>query len=146
MVPRYKVTLIDYGEQDAEITWAISREGQGNRGQRGKSENRAVNLDRCIRRAKAKIRRKVMAGGLDHLLTLTYRVNITDRWRAWADFTKFIRLVHRHFPEWPYVVVYETQKRGAIHFHVAVKGFQKVELLRGLWLSLVGEGNIDVQY
>jgi hypothetical protein len=87
-----------------------------------------------------------MAAGLDHLLTLTYRVNITERWRAWSDFTRFVRLVHKHFPDWPYVVVYETQKRGAIHFHLAVKGFQKVELLRGLWHSLVGEGNIDVQY
>ena len=26
------------------------------------------------------------------------------------------------------------------------KGFQNVELLRGLWRSIVGEGNIDVQY
>ena len=147
MLPRHKLTLIDYGEQDAEITWGISMDRQAKkRGAKGESKNKAANLDRCIRRAKAKIRRKVMAGGLDHLLTLTYRVNMTERWRAWADFTQFVRLVHRQFPEWPYVVVAETQKRGAMHFHLAVKGFQKVELLRGLWHSLVGEGNIDVQY
>ena len=40
----------------------------------------------------------------------------------------------------------EFQKRGAIHFHVAIKGFQDVSLLRSLWRSIVEEGNIDVQY
>ena len=40
----------------------------------------------------------------------------------------------------------ETQGRGAIHFHLAVKGFQDVSLLRALWTGIVGEGNVDVQY
>src|SRR5208283_966175 len=125
MIPRHELTLIDYGEQDAEITWEISGEKRSkNTGQkRGESKNRAINLDRCIRRAKAKLRRKVMAAGLDHLLTLTYRENITEKWRAWADFERFVRLVHKHRSDWPWVVVAEAQKRGAVHFHLAVKGF-----------------------
>ena len=147
MTPRHKITLIDYGEKDAEVTWGTSGKEEGKkREKRGESKNRGANLDRCIRRAKAKLRRKVMAAGLDPLLTLTYRENITERWRAWADFEKFVRLVHTHRSDWPWAVVAEAQNRGAVHFHLAVKGFQNVDLLRGLWRSIIGEGNIDVQY
>jgi hypothetical protein len=97
MIPRHKITLIDYGEEDAEVTWGISGKKEGKKTQkRGESKSRAANLDRCIRRAKANLRRKVMAAGLDHLLTLTYRENITERWRAWADFERFVRLVDNH--------------------------------------------------
>ena len=46
---------------------------------------------------------------------------------------KFIRLVHTYFPEWLYVCVMERQERGAIHFHLGVKGYQGVDLLRSLW-------------
>ena len=147
MTPRHKLTLIDYGEEDAEVTWGISGKKEGKKTQkRGESKNREANLDRCIRRAKAKLRRKVMSAGLDHLLTLTYKENVTERWKAWADFERFVRVVHKHRGDWPWVVVAEAQKRGAVHFHLAVKGFQNVELLRGLWRSIIGEGNIDVQY
>ncbi|WP_285675166.1 rolling circle replication-associated protein, partial [Paralimibaculum aggregatum] len=60
---------------------------------------------------------------------------------------------------WPYVVVAERQKRGAIHFHLAVRGRQDVALLRAAWLAVLAAspavaelsglgsslGNIDVQ-
>ena len=48
--------------------------------------------------------------------------------------------------EFVHIVVEERQNRGAIHFHVAVVGFQDVKLIRRIWLPIVGEGNIDVQY
>jgi len=54
--------------------------------------------------------------------------------------------VHRSLPDWKYAEVSERQEREAFHFHVAVRGYQDVALLRSLWRSLVGEGNIDVQY
>lgn len=101
-------------------------------------------LDRSLRRSKATVRRKCMAGGLDHLLTLTYRENMTDTEQGHKDVTRFLRLVRKSQPNYKYVMVAEYQKRGAIHFHLAVKGFQQVQLLRSIWRSVIGEGNIDV--
>jgi len=106
-----------------------------------------VDLDRSMRRSKATVRRKCMSGGLDHLLTLTYRENRTDLDQAFADLKRFFRLVRVSIPDFKYVSVVEYQTRGAIHFHIAVKGFQNVRLLRSVWWQVVGEnmGNIDVQ-
>jgi len=106
-----------------------------------------LDLDRSVRRSKATVRRKCMAGGLDHLLTLTYRENRFDLEQSFADLKRFIRLVRESMPSFKYVAVSEYQQRGAVHFHLAVKGFQNVRLLRSLWLRVVGEnnGNIDVQ-
>lgn len=87
-----------------------------------------------------------MAMGADHLLTLTYRENKTDKEEAMHDVEVFIRNVHEKIPGWKYVMVPERQKRGAIHFHVAVKGFQDVLFLRKVWRKTVGEGNIDIKY
>jgi hypothetical protein len=64
---------------------------------------------------------------------------------AWKDLERFVKLLHRHIPEWPYLVVMERQKRGAPHFHLAAKGWQKVLLLRSCWRKVVGDGNIDVK-
>jgi len=110
-----------------------------------KEQVRKINLDRSIRRTRANVRRKCMAGGLDHLLTLTYRENITDLASGWKDFARFVRKVRKRYPDWKYCAVHEFQKRGAVHFHVAVKGFQDVRFLRSTWLSVVGQGNIDVK-
>jgi hypothetical protein len=87
-----------------------------------------------------------MAAGLDHLLTLTYRENMIDLIEARSHFDRFIRKVHENNPDFKYVVVEEIQKRRAIHFHLGVKGFQNVFLLRSIWRSIVGDGNIDVSY
>lgn len=38
----------------------------------------------------------------------------------------------------------EKQKRGAWHWHLAVRGRQDVSLLRRIWLRVVHDGNIDV--
>ena len=91
------------------------------------------------------MRRKVMASGADHLLPLTYRENEVDEAKAWVDWGKFARKVRETFGEFTHIVVAERQQRGAIHFHAGVIGFQDVRLLRSLWRSVVGDGNIDVQ-
>ena len=103
------------------------------------------NLNRSIRRSKSQFRRKCMAGNLDYLLTLTYKENKTDLDDCWKDFKRFIRLVQNTHKGWKYCAIPEFQKRGAVHFHVAVSGFQNVRLLRSLWLQVVGEGNIDIR-
>jgi len=44
----------------------------------------------------------------------------------------------------PYVAVLERQQRGALHPHLAVKGFQDVRLLRRCWYKIVGNGQGQV--
>lgn len=43
-----------------------------------------------------------------------------------------------------YVAVLESQTRGAIHTHLAVRGFQDVRLLRRCWYTIVGRGQGQV--
>ncbi len=92
------------------------------------------------------VRRLVMSGGLDHMLTLTYRDNRTDALQCDRDLTRFLRLWRaEHDGELVYVAVMERQKRGACHWHLAVAGWQQVRLIRSLWLRVAGDGNIDVR-
>lgn len=97
-------------------------------------------------RAKGEVRRRLLTIGADHLLTLTYRELMTDLTRAEEDLRRFLKLVRQRYPQYPYVAVWELQKRGAIHWHLGVPGFQNVRLLRKCWCQVVGKenGNIDV--
>lgn len=110
---------------------------------RGLSELREANEDRAIRRARSRLRQLILSIRADHLLTLTYRENVTDFEQASDDLSKFVRLVKAKMPEWAYVAVAEQQVRGAWHWHLSVCGRQDVELLRSFWRHVVGEGNID---
>ncbi|MGK2927912.1 MAG: rolling circle replication-associated protein [Lysobacterales bacterium] len=110
-----------------------------------KRKIKAENLARSLRRSRAQVRRKCMAGGLDHLLTLTYAENMTDLNAGWRDFKQFLRYVRKRRGGFAYLAVPEFQKRGAVHFHVAVHGFQDVRFLRRAWVAVVGAGNIDVK-
>jgi hypothetical protein len=141
-----KCTVRDYGGRYVEASWGVSREGSRIQTEKGEGKNREENIERARRRAKAGVRRKCMAAGLDHLLTLTYRDNMVDKEESFHDFESFVRLVHGYIRDWTYVAVSERQERGAIHFHIGVKGFQDVVLLRSLWRKIAGEGNIDVNY
>jgi len=110
-------------------------------------EDRAqLNRINAERRARRELRWALMSIGADRLLTVTYRENMTDLKRARADWQQFIRLVRAKYPNWEYAAVLELQKRGAIHYHAGVKGWQDVNFLRACWLRVVGEagGNVDV--
>jgi hypothetical protein len=93
-----------------------------------------------------------MAFGTDRLLTLTYRENMTDRRRAYADTVRFIARCRQVNLLPDYVAVAEQQKRGAWHVHVACRGYMAVMTLRRIWREIVGEfegkpnGNIDLSY
>ena len=136
-----------YGDE-AEISWGM-RSGQpikrGKERPRGSSANFLEHLERAEKRAKAQVRRKIMSAGLDHLLTLTTRGNITEFEDTAEQLQSFVRKVHKYIPEWKYVAVAENQTRGAFHWHMAVKGWQKVDLLRKCWREVCGDGNIDVK-
>jgi hypothetical protein len=109
-------------------------------------EQVAENRDRAERRAKQEVRRRVMAGGLEYLLSCTYRSVQRDRRKVIEDWRAFVRLVRRRYPDWAYVQVLEYQARGSLHHHAAVRGFQNVAYLRQCWWEVTGgDGNIDVQ-
>ncbi|SPK73201.1 conserved protein of unknown function [Cupriavidus taiwanensis] len=121
------------------------------RAKRGESENREKSLSNSCQRARKNLRLKVKAIRGDHMLTLTYRENVIDRDRVAKDFKEFVRRVNKlkskALRKLDYVAVLEQQERGAWHIHCAVHGWQHVQVLRAIWLEVVGKdnGNIDVQ-
>ena len=142
---RYRVTLRDYGDGLCEVGWAFIPNLSPFRGGGVLSDQRELNEDRAVRRARSRLRQLILSSRTDHLLTLTYRENMTDYRQASADLSRFVRIVKDKIPGWLYIAVPEKQKRGAWHWHIAVIGRQAVELLRASWRQVVGEGNIDVQ-
>lgn len=117
----------------------------------------ALNRERSTRRARTKVRRLAKAKGLTTLLTLTYRENMVDRDRIARDFDVFCKRLRRVVPGLEYVCVFERQKRGAWHAHIAVQRVlphyayrgrlvRSYDLLRSMWRAVVGadNGNIDV--
>jgi len=149
------VTVRDFGDGLVEVGYSSVRHARDDRPKVSDLQGDMVpdaaltspeaNLGRSVRRTRAQVRRKCMAGGLDHLLTLTYRENVSDLSRCFSDFKRFVRLVRSGGREFVYLCVHEFQKRGAVHFHVAVRGWQDVRYLRSCWLAVVGSGNIDVK-
>lgn len=110
---------------------------------------------RRIARARREMTRKIIKSKLDHMVTPTYRENMTDPERAKSDLTEFIRLVRVKYPDWQYIGVFEIQKQRfqrtghrVIHAHVGVRGFQDVAYLRECWHRVVGDrgGGVNVAY
>jgi hypothetical protein len=77
-------------------------------------------------------------------VTLTYREIVQDRVRVLENMEQFHRMLKRAGTSLQYVTVLEYQKRGAIHLHIAVRGFQDVRLLRRCWYKVVGHGQGQV--
>lgn len=125
------------------------------------ADSQLANRERATRRARSKVRRRCKHQGLIEILTLTYRENQTDRVRMARDLDVFLKRVRRVIPTFEYVAVFERQKRGAWHAHLAVrrvlplyvvgsgkhqKMVKSFDLLRSMWRGVVGadNGNIDV--
>lgn len=104
----------------------------------------AENRMRSARRAGQTVRHRVKAIKADRMLTLTYRENQTDWDRLTHDFKRFIRRLRKSFPQFEYVAVPERQKRGAWHMHLAIRGRMNAKIVRSIWLSVVGQGNVDI--
>ncbi len=139
------IKVHDYGGGLCEIGYSFNGSILVPKASRGEAEDRDVHEMRAIRRARSRLRQLVLAANADHLLTLTYRDNVTDFQQACADLVRFIRAVRVHLPGWVSIAVPEQQQRGAWHWHLAVVGRQDVDLLRSSWRGVVGDGNIDVQ-
>lgn len=104
---------------------------------RGESDKPEASEDVSGRRAKKQVRLCCKTIGADRMVTLTYRENMTDRDRAVKDWKAFCRRVGK-VKAFHYVAVLEAQERGALHFHVAVRGRQSYALLRSIWQRVVG--------
>lgn len=143
----WSVKIHDFGKQWIESSWGKVDSHPGKRGFKGKSLNKAQNEKRARARATGEIRRKCLAIGADHLVTLTYRDNVENRERVLTDLERLRRMLSRGGYSMPYVAVLECQKRGAIHPHLAVRGFQDIRLLRRCWYKIVGkaQGQVNVK-
>jgi hypothetical protein len=120
-------------------------------------ERAADHRERATRRARTKVRRLCKWKQLTTMLTLTYQENMTDRARMARDLDVFIKRVRRLLPQFQYVAVFERQKRGAWHAHLAiapiaghyiVRGHlvRSYDLLRSMWRGVIGAGgNVDVK-
>ncbi len=143
----WSVKIHDFGKQWVESSWGKVDPRPGKRGVKGRSVNKDQNEKRARARAKGEIRRKCLSIGADHLVTLTYRDNVEDRERVLTDLERLRRMLSRIGYPMPYVAVLECQKRGAIHPHLAVRGFQDIRLLRRCWYKIVGkaQGQVNVK-
>ena len=115
------------------------------------------NRERATRRARTKVRRLAKFKQLTDMLTLTTREAVTDRAVFQRHFDVFMKRVKRALPGFEYICVFERQKRGAWHAHIACRRFashylhagalvKSYDLLRSMWRGVVGadNGNIDV--
>ncbi|WP_293781275.1 hypothetical protein [uncultured Oxalicibacterium sp.] len=123
---------------------ALTPFGVNKKSKRGESENRERNDLVAGKAAKKKVRERCKAIGADRLVTLSFRENITDRARALKYFDLFRRRL-KLCMAFHYVAVMENQKRGAIHFHIAVHGRQNYHLLRSVWQRVVGKNEAGQQ-
>jgi hypothetical protein len=151
----YYVSCRKYPESDeVEISGiklmnreSLQRGGGGKRKHRDKAEMDEATLSKSISRAKRNVRRSCLAMNCDRMLTLTFRANVTELDEAHRVFNYFNKLMKKQFGEsWRYVCVPEYQKRGAVHFHIAISGHKPVKKVRELWRRATGErgGNIDI--
>lgn len=126
-------------------------------------EKAEANARRVAKRRKTEARRRSKAHGHVHLLTGTYKANQRDLALAWKHWKEFVRRVRRYWPGFSYVVAWEPQKRGALHWHAAVhhvpqrlvdpKSGQSLRgkansynVLRAIWRSVTKEhgGTVNV--
>lgn len=135
----WSVKIHDFGKQWVEA-WGKVDPCPGKRGFKGESAYKEQNEKRAQAQAKGEIRRKCLSIGADHLVTLTHRDNVEDRERVLTDLERLHRMLSRVGYPMPYVAVLECQQCGAIHPHLAVRGFQDIRLLRRCWYKIVGRG------
>lgn len=118
-------------------------------------EKKAIaSAEKSRARAKRNCRHKIKHGGFRHMLTGTYRENVTDFNRIRKDHAAWMRKVKATVRKFRAVYAFEPQKRGAWHFHQACdtlprylryKGQIKpsFEVLTLLWQEVVGEAQLE---
>ena len=153
---RYTVKFTDFGGGVVEAM-AIERTGRlmvsaggafALPSDRTAEERAEASREASIRRSRKAVRQRCKTARFDRIITLTYRDNMQDMGKAAADFDGFRRKMKKYEKAtgFRYLACIEYQQRGAIHFHVAVRGRQNYALVRSCWHAVVGDngGNIDV--
>lgn len=108
---------------------------------------------RSARRARQNCRRKIKHAGLNEMLTLTYRENMTDLKRMRRDLAAWLRIMRRVIKGFRAVYGIERQKRGAWHVHIATDKLPKLMQYKGakvqswkvgtaVWRSVVPTGGM----
>ena len=102
------------------------------------------------RRARTCIRRHIMGSACDRMLTLKYNQNFSDRDSEDVHVTALIRKIRKKYKGIGYLAVPEYQKRGAIHWHVALNQRICATWTRSAWNKILEEsgliGNINLRY
>jgi len=84
------------------------------------------------------------------MLTLTYRENFTDRDLADQHVTALLRVIKKWHKGIGFLAVPEYQKRGAIHWHIALNVRVDATDVRAAWNKILEKsglsGNINLQY
>lgn len=131
----------EYSGKLMEISWGRARKRKvDTSSNRGISFNAEINREKVIKRAKTKIRRKAMHNNLNYMLSGTTRTCIEDRDKFGEMVSEWERRVKAAIPGWECITVLEKQQRGAYHFHSGVHGWQKLDVIRGIWIDVCDEG------
>jgi hypothetical protein len=137
-----EVTAIKLGSDDS-----LRKGGGAVRKNTERSQMDSNTARKSSSRARIAVRRKLLSFSADRMLTLTFKENVTDIDEAWCVFKAFAKKMRKKYPDaFQYVAVPEYQKRGAVHFHVAIKGFYYVNTIRAIWRRCCAHrgGNIDI--
>jgi len=150
----HRLSIRNFPSGDVEIM-AIKHEPDQRLGVKGKKPRKNIEkkymdlstINKSRSRAKKKVRHKSMTMQADRMLTLTFQFNLTDIGMAWDVLNYFNKLMRHEFgKDYCYIAVPEYQKRGAVHFHLALHGYYHVKVVRKLWLRAAGKfgGNVDI--
>jgi len=137
---RYLKVSVCHGDRDGLPAFAGVRCEAGERNDNVLSDEEVIeNLKRSAKRAYQQLLAKAHGLGVDRMLTLTFakNVTVTSKRIAVECFQRFIRACRREFGAFHYVATMETQKRGAIHFHLGVTRYYNVWMLWERWKKAV---------
>ena len=143
--PCWRIKVQEFGDGIVEVVASkqfekpIKRKKDSGTLSKTRGEMMPEQLELSVQRAKTQMRHKIIMLKCDRMITATYRENMCDRDLAYEHFGKFAKLCNKEFENFEYVAVTEKQKRGAIHFHVAINKYYPVMILNRLWREAIGK-------
>ena len=125
------------------LEFGFSKGGNGGKhGTKGKGVNKEENRLRALRRARRCVRQACLHVKACYILTLTYHENMQNRRLAILHRQEFDRRMRKHYAQWRYVGVLESQKRGALHWHLAMPFQVDQAIALKEWRMVTGDPTI----
>lgn len=121
------------------IGWSTYDRFAGKKGEKGKGKNKMENFKRSVGRSRSNMRRDMLSLGADRMWTFTYASNMQDYEKTLDHMNEFVRRIKRIYPHFAGVGVIEPQKRGALHWHIAVSGRYEHRDFQRTWWEVIGE-------